>query len=132
MTNHVTLIFNCAATHEAINACIEYSWVSTGQRHVIRVPSGGVIGVRTDQHSDVTHVQVYSLRNGNYGQEQTANGWQFPPGPPPAGKYLIGAVVQVAGSEAHGCGLYNDGTASAIDVLSLDPVKPFECGESMA
>ena len=127
---NVTLVFSCSQVADPPGACVEYSWLPTGLRHVIALRPGSLTDSRTDQHANVTRIQVYSLRNGRYGQAQTASGWQFPAGPPPVGKHLVGAVIHVFGSQADGCGLYDDGTASPIDTVQLQPVPPFVCGQA--
>lgn len=131
MATQATLVFTGCAPENRPDACIEYSWVPTGQRHVIEL-KGQAVGTRTDRHSDVTHVQVYSLRSGRFGQAPSSNGWQFPPGPPPSGTHLVSATVVVAGEYAYGTAVYDDGSASTIDIVQLHHVQPFKCGQDEA
>jgi hypothetical protein len=75
-------------------ACLEYSWVPEGKRHVIRLAAGEQTRTVVDTIGDTTdpsHVQVYCLVNNK--KVSTAN-WQFPPGPP-ASSPVVAASVHV-------------------------------------
>lgn len=107
-------------------ACIEYSWVPTGQRYSIRL-GGTAVGASTDPAPAATHVQVYRLLNAGMG---LPHDWQFPAGPPPAGKVLVGAYVHAVRDRAFGYAVYEDGTISIPDQVGLVIVPPgYECSD---
>jgi len=124
MPNVATLVYG--ACRNDAPACIEYSWVPTGQRHVINLTTAKASDQSTDKAEKATHVQVYSLRNGRYG---VASSWQFPVGPAPGGKYLASATVIASGRQAIGYAVYEDGTAAPPSTVSLVPIdNNFNCG----
>ena len=104
-------------------ACLEYSWVPEGKRHVILLRPGQQEGSRTDQIPDTlkpSHVQVYRLDNN---KEVSAEQWQFPPGPPhPAPVASASVEVHQLQMEAVGTVYYTDGTI-ATGKHPLDPMS---------
>ena len=126
MPNVATLVF-AACRNEDVDACIEYSWVPTGRRHVINLANGKPSDHSTDPAPQATHVQVYKLRLGKYGVPP--NTWQFPAGPPPGNKYLASATVVASGKRAEGYAVYDDGTSAVPDTVQLVPVDTtYSCG----
>src|ERR1700731_2084373 len=61
-------------------ACLEYSWVPTGQRHAIQLAPGVQTGSQTLPYSGVEQVQIYKLVSNRLGADGDAAFWQFPPG----------------------------------------------------
>jgi hypothetical protein len=124
MPTYATMVFS--ACRQEGQACIEYSWVPTGRRHTIRLHANAADS-ETDKVAKTTHVQVYALRN--VGMGLPAGGWQFPAGPPPAGKFLVGAYVHAIRDYAFGYALYEDGTIGNPDRIQLVSVPTgYDCG----
>ena len=75
-------------------ACLEYSWVPEGNRHLILLMPGERRKTETDlvgDDVDASHVQVYVM---NINDRWSSDNWQFPPGPPRPAK-LASALVNV-------------------------------------
>lgn len=105
--------------------CLEYSWVPTGQRRVVRLGPLQDEESRQDSVSDeISHVQVYRLVCNRYGLDT----WQFPQGPPHNSR-IIFATIQVFESRMYvvGTAHYADGS-SATDFRSLK-ADPLPCPE---
>jgi hypothetical protein len=102
-------------------ACLEYSWVSEGQRRLIQLNPNIKEGKGEGPTAkDASHVQVYALTNGQYSLKD----WQFPPGPP-HGSPVVSATVEVREIEAVGTVYYQD-RSSATDRKALVPM-PLIC-----
>jgi hypothetical protein len=115
-----TMIFS--ACRVDADACIEYSWIPTGQRHTIFLRTSTAMDSSTDPAPNATHVQVYTMRNGRVGLPP--EGWQFPSLVSTSAKRLVGAVVHANGDHAFGQVVYEDGTIGALSSVRLVPVPP--------
>jgi hypothetical protein len=90
-------------------ACLEYSWVPEGHRHLIQMGPGQHAATRIDvgSTSNASHVQIYSVASDKFGTS-----WQFPLGPHYSG--LRTAIVHLVNNqgvpEVIGTAYYADGT----------------------
>lgn len=127
MSKQVTMIYR--REYAVSTACLEYSWVPEGKRHVIMLAPGQKEGTRTDTIDDTlkpSHVQVYRLDNN---KQVSIQMWQFPPGPPYSAA-VVGALVYLPNGNtiAEATVKYADNT-SATDQHPLDHI-PRPCPES--
>jgi hypothetical protein len=117
----LTMVFWRDADKEP--ACLEYSWVPEGKRHVIRLTPGLQEDSRTDPipMDEISHVQVYRLTSDAVGIDS----WQFPPGPPHSAPVIYAAVeVFEKRMEVVGTVHYSDGSsASDRRLLHLHPLR---------
>jgi hypothetical protein len=106
-------------------ACLEFSWVPTGQRQPIMLPPGVASGSKTLAYSGVSQVQIYKVVNNGLGFDGDRMFWQFPPGPAYASSPTDAFVTvlmssrQVVGSER-----YADLTVSPPDARGLTLPAP--------
>ena len=126
MTTQLTMIY--WRDNDIGPACLEYSWVPTGSRKIIRLPPQLDEDSRKDTvESRITQVEVYRLVCNNVGKVSEAS-WQFPPGPPHSSP-IVYATVQVFESRMYAIGTayYADGSIAS-DFLTLRE-KPLPCSE---
>lgn len=106
-------------------ACLEYSWVPTGIRHVIQLSPGQASGTDTLPIEGPSNVQIYRATNGGVGFDS----WQIPPVKltPPIVGAGVKIVEKVLPRQAIGVVYYQDGSIF-IDTIPLkDP--PLSCPE---
>lgn len=124
MASHATMVFSACRPDGM--ACVEYSWVPTGQRHVIQLGNQPA-DAQTSPAPQVTHVQVYRLRNANFGLPPA--GWQFPRTPAQPGRFLAAATIHVIRDRAYGFAVYDDGSMALPDDIQLVPItNEYDCG----
>ena len=87
-------------------ACLQYAWGSEGKPRAIELDPNIKEGEgKGPMATDVSHVEVSALTNGQYSLKD----WQFPAGPPHTAP-VIGAVVELQQIEAVGTVFYQDRT----------------------
>ena len=109
-------------------ACLEYSWVPTGQRHAIILAPGVQSASQPLAYTGVSQVQIYKLVNNGLGYDGEAQFWQFPPGPPyaaPPSEAFVAVLMRTR--QAVGLERYADQTASAPDERPLTAPPPAVC-----
>jgi hypothetical protein len=125
MADFKTMVFSACRGDGA--ACIQYSWVPTGERHEIELNNKPVDSSQDDVNGQrISHVQVYRLRNVNMGLTKD---WIFPAFGTELPEEVVGAYVHATNKQAFGYVVYKDGRASQVSYVDLEPVSPeYRCG----
>jgi hypothetical protein len=106
-----------------LSACLEYSWVPEGKRHVIQLGPNQSEDSTTDSITipdDISYVEVYRLMSNGVGTDS----WQFPPGQPHTSPVIYSAIeVFEERMEVVGTAHYADGShVSGTRMLNRSPL----------